>query len=291
MMLRIMTQGGAPCPGVAALDDYRRYMAGRGFARGTIWSRLAVAYAWCDAWADLDAPTHLDVERWTAAKGLTPASTRNVLVNLRAFYRWAQREGRASADPTQLVDRPRLPVRLPRPAPEADIALLLGRADAQLRCLLALMACGGLRCIECSRLDWIDVSIDQATVIVNGKGSRERLIDLSPDVVVALAAYALERPGRRSGAVFVGPTGRRMSPARVSQRVGRAFAATGSGTRAHQLRHRCATAALRVPGADLLAVRDLLGHASVSTTQIYTAVIPGRTAATSRALRLPTRVA
>jgi site-specific recombinase XerD len=62
-------------------------------------------------------------------------------------------------------------------------------------------------------------------------------------------------------------------------------------TRAHQLRHRCATTALAQPGADLLAVRDLLGHASVATTQVYTAVSPGRTAATSRALRLPTTAA
>jgi integrase/recombinase XerC len=93
-------------------------------------------------------------------------------------------------------------------------------------------------------------------------------------------------PGR-GGAVFVGQGGRRLSPARVSQRVGAAFAAQGLTTRAHQLRHRCATMALTMPDADLLAVRDLLGHANVATTQVYTAVVAGRTAATSRALRLP----
>jgi site-specific recombinase XerC len=77
-----------------------------------------------------------------------------------------------------------------------------------------------------------------------------------------------------------------MSPAAVSMYVAKAFRATGSTVRAHQLRHRCATAALAYCG-DLLAVRDLLGHSSVATTQIYTAAIPGRTAAASRALTLP----
>ena len=180
-----------------------------------------------------------------------------------------------------------MPQRLPRPAAETDIARLARAGDVQTRALLALMACGGLRCIECSRLDWRDVDIAGATVIVNGKGSRERLIDLSPDVTRALAALALATTGRTVGAVFVGPSGRRMSPARISQKVNRAFRAVGTPTRAHQLRHRCATMALRQPGVDLLAVRDLLGHASVSTTQIYTAVVPGRTALASRSLRMP----
>jgi len=94
-------------------------------------------------------------------------------------------------------------------------------------------------------------------------------------------------PGRAVGAVFTGPTGARLTAARVSQRVSRGFVAIGSSTTAHQLRHRCATQALQQPGVDLLAVRDLLGHSSVATTQVYTAVVPGRTAAASRALSMP----
>lgn len=283
-----MSQASGCDTGRVDLDAYRRYMRGRGYARGTIWQRLSVAQAWVELrGGDLEGATHRDVERWVTARGLSAESVRNVLVNLRAFYRWAQREELCRHDPTALVDRPATARRLPRPAPDHDIARLLEAADVQLRALLALMACAGLRCVECSRLDWIDVDVRAATVIVNGKGQRERLIDLSGDVVRAVAELAVATPGRRVGAVFVGPSGRRMSPARVSQFVGRAFAAMGSSTRAHQLRHRCATMALQVPGADLLAVRDLLGHASVSTTQVYTAVVPGRTASTSRALRLP----
>jgi integrase/recombinase XerD len=269
---------------VVDFDAYRRYMTGRRFAHNTIWARLAVARDWTRHFG-LTRPTYRDVERWTAAKGLTPGSTRNLLVNLRAFYRWAMREGLCGIDPTALADRPPVPIRLPRPAPERDIARLHAVGDVQLRAVVALMACAGLRCVECSRLDWADVDVAAATVIVNGKGQRERLIDLSVDVVRALAALRLV--SRRVGAVFVGPTGRRLTPARISQRINRTFRAQGLTTTAHQLRHRCATLALQQPGVDLLAVRDLLGHASVSTTQVYTAVVPGRTAAASRALHLP----
>jgi site-specific recombinase XerD len=249
---------------------------------------MAIARDWM-AWTggDLAGATFHDVERWATGRNVSAGTTRNYHVALRGFYRWLRREGVVSHDPTELVDRPPTPRRLPRPAPEREIARLVARADVQLRAMLALMACGGLRCVECSRLDWCDVDLSAASVIVCGKGSRERLVSISGDVVTALAALALATAGRPAGPVFVGPTGRRLSPARVSQRVARLAAARGSTVRAHQLRHRCATMALQQPGADLLAVRDLLGHASVSTTEGYTAVLPERTAAVSRALRLP----
>jgi integrase/recombinase XerC len=261
-------------------------MVARGYAPATVSARLSVAVDWVQ-WrrGDLDAP-HTDVGWWPPQRGCGPAATRNLHTMLRAFYRWAQRDGLVDRDPTQLADRPKVPARLPRPAAERDIARVLAAGDVQTRALVALMACAGLRCVECSRLDWVDVDLYAATVIVDGKGHRERSIDLSPDVTRALAELAVITPGR-GGAVFVGQAGRRLSPARVSQRVGAAFAAQGLTTRAHQLRHRCATMALTMPDADLLAVRDLLGHANVATTQVYTAVVAGRTASTSRALRLP----
>jgi site-specific recombinase XerC len=265
-------------------------MVARGYAPSTMSARLSTAIDWLD-WrrGDIEA-THVDVERWATARGCSAASTRNLHTMLRAFYRWAQRDGLVRHDPTQLADRPRVPAHLPRPAPEGDIERAVADADVAVRAMLALMACGGLRCVECSRLDWSDVDLHAATVIVNGKGNRERLIDLSPDVMRALLELAVAT-GHPGGPVFVGAHGRRLSPARVSQTVAAVFAGAGSSTRAHQLRHRCATQALLEADGDLLAVRDLLGHASVATTQVYTAVTPGRTAATSRALRLPTSAA
>jgi len=262
-------------------------MVARGYAPATVSARLSIAGDWLD-WrrGDIDAG-HVDVERWAAGRAVGPAATRNLHTMLRAFYRWAQRDGLVRHDPTQLADRPRVPAYLPRPAAEHDIARALAGADVAVQAMIALMACAGLRCVECSRLDWADIDLSAATVIVNGKGQRERMVDLSPDVVAALAVLAVST----SGPVFVGHGARRLSAARVSQRVAAVFAAAGLTVRAHQLRHRCATSALAESHGDLLAVRDLLGHASVATTQVYTAVSPGRTAATSRALRLPTTAA
>ena len=117
----------------------------------------------------------------------------------------------------------------------------------------------------------------------HGQGVEERRVYLGPEVVQLLAAL-----DGVDGPVFPSPVyGGHRSAARISQVVCRAFRAAGYPTTAHQLRHRAATAALQVPGADLLAVRDMLGHSSVSTTQGYTAVVPGRAAATSRAVRMP----
>lgn len=264
---------------------YRRYAVDQ-WAPTTVGPRFVVACEWIALHPDPGAATWRDVEAWLRDRGLAASSQRVLRGNLRAFYRWLMREGLVSADPTTLVNLRRIPQRVPRPAPDLELARLLERThDVQLRALFALMACAGLRCVECSRLDWRDVDLAAATVIVNGKGERERLISLSPDVARALAELRLAARG--SGAVFAGPSGRRMAPYRVSQRVNLAIHAAGYSFTAHQLRHRCATAALQVPGADLLAVRDLLGHASVATTQIYTLCLPERTAATSRALQLP----
>lgn len=262
-------------------------MRGRRFSQNTISKRLSVAHEWVRLHPDLDAATFRDVERWAASKGVSPGGHRNLIVNLRAFYRWLQREELTRCDPTQLADRPPIPAYLPRPAPEADIAAVFGRGDARLRAMVALMACGGLRCVECSRLSWPDVNLAEGTIIVNGKGQRERLVDLAPDAVRALAELGLASGGRRVGPVFMNQFGHRMSPAAVSTYIRHAFRHVGATTRAHQLRHRAATQALRQPGADLLAVRDFLGHVSVATTQVYTRVVPGRTATASRSLTMP----
>ena len=262
---------------------YRQYMLRRGYARETVWARCAVARDWCTWCDDWRTATFADVETWVGDRNLQPGSTRNLVANVRAWYRWAIRQGMVGQDPTLMVDLPRLPRRLPRPAPDDQIALVLTGVQPDVAAMVILMACAGLRCVEVSRLDWHDVNLAAGTVVVMGKGLRERLVDLSPDVVRALA-----RLDGIDGPMFRGARGGRLTPARVSQIVCTAFRHAGFPTVAHQLRHRCATKALQIPGADLMAVRDLLGHASVSTTEIYTAVIPGRTAATSRALGVPT---
>lgn len=274
-----MAQGGA-----VDLWAYRRYMTAR-YAANTVGPRWAVAGEWCRRHPDPGAATFRDVEAWLRDRGLAASSTRNLLVCLRAFYRWLLREGLVAADPTALVDAPRVPQRVPRPAAERDVAALGRCPHVQLRALYALMALAGLRCVECSRLDWRDVDLAAGRIIVNGKGDRERAIELSADVTRALVALRLSSSGQ--GAVFVGPSGRRLAPYRVSQLVNESMHAAGITATAHQLRHRCATRAYELTDGDLLAVRDLLGHASVATTQIYTKVAAGRTARTSRVMTFP----
>ena len=210
------------------------------------------------------------------------ARSRNLIVYLRAFYRWAIRAGVTTSDPTPMVEPIRLPHRLPRPADERVIGAMLELGDPVLGALVALMAGAGLRCVECSRLDWADVDLIAGQVRVIGKGDRERVLDVSDAVRRRLAML-----DGTVGAVFVGPTGVRLSPARVSQYVNRAVRATGSPVTAHQFRHRFATQALERADGDILAVRDALGHSSVATTQIYTALRPGRVAQMSRAVTLP----
>ena len=265
------------------LHAYVRYMHRRRYSRETIWARRAVAREWLGhVGVDWVTATFEDVEDWIATHDVSPATARNRLTNLRAFYRWTLRQGLTAADPTRLVDRWTVPHRLPRPARDVDIALVIESADARLVAMITLMACAGLRCCEVSRLDWSDVDLETGRITVNGKRARQRLIDVSDDVVRALAGL-----DGMAGPLFCGVKGGRLSAERVSQTVCRAFRAAGLATTAHQLRHRCATVALAMPEADLLAVRDLLGHSSVATTQIYTAITPGRVATISRAMQLP----
>lgn len=264
------------------IEDYRRAMIRRRLARETIWARAANArrwIAWCEDWT---AATFVDVEDWIAERDVGLGASRNLLTQLRAFYRWGMRQGLVEHDPTVMVERMRTPRHLPRPAGEADIVGVLAEADALTGAMVALMAGGGLRCCEVSRLDWHDVDLTRGLVRVRGKGDKERL--------VAIADRVVEHLGRLSGfrgAVFVGPSGRRLSPARVSQIVSRAFHEQGSPVTAHQLRHRFATQALTVEGANLVMVRDALGHASVATTTIYTRVAESSVLAMSRAVGLP----
>lgn len=266
------------------MHAYRRYMKLR-FSENTIKPRLMVAREWIALHPDPEGLTYREVEAYMRDRQLASSSTRNLVVCLRAFYRWLMREGLATIDPTLLVDRPSVPMRLPRPAPDRVVGRMLERADIQRRALIALMACGGMRCVECSRLDWRDVDLDHAVVIANGKGLRERAIPVAADVVRALRTLRLSSTSK--GAVFVGPSGRRLEAYRVSQLVNVFMHEQGESITAHQLRHRAATEMYRITGGDLLAVRDFLGHASVSTTQIYAKIMDDRVAEAARRMEFP----
>ncbi len=266
----------------SVLADYRQYMRRKGYAGTTIRHRLRIAREWTSTHEWESGVTFRDVERWLAGRRVDRPTQRTYLVALRAWYRWALREGLVEHDPTALVDGPRLDRRLPRPAREVDIATVIAGVGPQMAAIIAVMSCGGLRCCEIARLRWEDVDLDDGSIFVFGKGSKERRVWLDESALALLAAL----PGD-TGPVFPGRFGNARAPEQVSRLVSRAFRRCGSTVTAHQLRHRCATVALVASDGDLLAVRDLLGHASVATTQQYTALVAGRVEAISRQVRLP----
>jgi integrase len=237
-------------------SDWTVAMRRRGLSAGTIEARHGV---------DVATARPADVERWLDESPLSASGRYTAVSHLHAFYRWAARAGRVEHDPTVLVERPRVGQRLPRPIHPTDLAIaVLNARGAMLAALLFGAGCG-LRCCEIARLRWDD--IHDGRVRVHGKGGRERVVPLHPELAPALEA--LER-----SSVYVLPGWQSRQAAnpglRASQRINAHLRALGISATAHQLRHYAATHAYRA-SHDLRAVQKLLGHASPSTTAIYTA--------------------
>jgi integrase/recombinase XerD len=218
--------------------------------------------------------------------GLAPTSLRRRAAALKGFYRFAFGEGLIALDIAAHLDLPRMPRLLPETLTQAETERLLEAPaeDALLeRALLELLYAAGLRISEALRLDLEDLSLDGAFVRVIGKGDRERLVPVGEVALDAIRAW-LDGPRAslvelhhvppiRGGPVFLGRTGRRLARQQAWAIVKRAAAAAGLGARVspHTLRHSFATHLLE-GGADLRIVQELLGHASISTTQLYTHV-------------------
>ncbi|HEX6398845.1 MAG TPA: site-specific tyrosine recombinase XerD [Actinomycetota bacterium] len=211
-------------------------------------------------------------------------SVARTLSAVRSFHRFLLREGVADRDPAAAVAQPRLPRSLPRPLPAEDVRRLLEAPDATTpagtrdRAILELLYGSGLRISELTGLDVDDVDPEAGSVRVLGKGGKEREVPVGSFARDALGAYLTRgRPalaGANSrGALFLNARGGRLS----RQSCARLLAAYVRLARIdrrvtlHTLRHSFATHLLE-GGADVRVVQELLGHASVATTQIYTLV-------------------
>lgn len=225
-----------------------------------------------------DVLDHLASER---ARGLSPRSLSRALAALRTFHRFLVAEGRAAADPTGGVDAPRLWSRLPAVLSREDVEALLaapngrtvlGRRD---RALLETIYGCGLRASEAAGLRTDQVSFDLGVLRVVGKGSRERLVPFGGRARAALEAWLSSgRPRLARGDLphcFLSKAGKPMLREDVWRVVRKHLRAAGVAAEAstHTLRHSFATHLIE-GGADLRSVQEMLGHASVSTTQIYT---------------------
>jgi integrase/recombinase XerD len=217
---------------------------------------------------------------------LGSGSAGRTLVAVRGFHRFAVREGISAVDPARAVKPPAPPKRLPKALPLADVEALLEAAGAAAttlairdRALLELLYGTGARISEAVGLDVDDLDLEEGIVRLSGKGGRERLVPVGSYARDACTRYlSSARPGlvsarRGSHAVFLNARGGRLS--RQSAWTVIAAAARRAGITVdvspHTLRHSFATHLLD-GGADVRVVQELLGHASVTTTQIYTLV-------------------
>lgn len=255
------------------VNDYRTHLERRGLAAVTIGRRLAVL----EMLGELGPLLELDAEqlerfldrRRGRCGRLDPRTRACWISHLHAFYGWAIAFGHATVDPTARMVRPRLRRALPRPIPERDFARAVDRAPtATLRAWLLLAGNAGLRCCEIAGLRGENVHSGQLRVL--GKGSKERVIPMHPRVAELAAGWPSE------GFVFVDPaTGLPYTPQQVSRHIGDYFRREGLPYRAHQARHRFASAVYAETG-DVLVVAELCGHESVETARIYAAVTPER---------------
>jgi len=219
---------------------------------------------------------------------MRPSTHRRKAAAVRAFYRFCFSEGLIDRDVASLLDLPRAARVLPDTLAVEDVEALLAAPDNDTatgirdRALLELLYACGLRVSEALNLDFEDISLDQATVRVIGKGDRERRLPVGDiavaavsryleDVRPALVAHAPRAGNRRGGPLFVNPRGERLSRMQAWRTIRHAAlvgGVTGHVT-PHTLRHSFATHLLE-GGADLRVVQELLGHASITTTQLYT---------------------
>ena len=225
---------------------------------------------------------------WCERKGLTRRTVARKLSAIRTFYRFLHLEDRVPSDPARTLRSPRIEKRLPGHATSRNIEAVFSRAEVRAAentfrgtrnlVILELLYGSGLRLSELHGLDLSDLDLGRRQAKVFGKGSKERLVPITGSARRAIVRYLPRRlefgaatfpPARE--ALLLNPAGKRLSR-RSIQTVVRRFlddAAPGEGLSAHALRHSFATHLLDA-GADLMAVKELLGHVSLSTTQVYT---------------------
>ncbi len=221
---------------------------------------------------------------------MAPASLARSLVAVRSFHRFLVAEGLLAVDPTEDVGAPRVPQGIPKALTEAEVELLLGavEGDGPLeqrdRAILEVLYATGIRIGELVGLDLDALDANRATMVVFGKGSKERVVPVGRAARRALDHYLahgrlqLRNPRAAGGdAVVLNSRGGRLSRQSCWKIVRGAGDRVGLGERLspHVLRHSCATHMLD-HGADIRVVQELLGHASISTTQVYTKVSPER---------------
>ena len=292
----------------ALLDGFLGYLGGTlNYSENTVrayGTDLASFFAWASAMGvDACHASHRDYRRYLAAldaEGYARHTVNRHLSAVRTFCEWLVREGVSQNNAAMAVASPKIAKSLPRVMTEGEAERLLGEPgdaspeDLRDRALLELFYASGARVGELSGLDVGDVDFGGRAVRLFGKGRKERIVPLYDAALGAVRRYLTDarpvllsrRPAAGSedaaDALFINARGMRMSPDSIRKRFERlaASAGIGAGVTPHTMRHTFAPELLE-GGADLRSVQEMLGHASLSTTQIYTHLTPERLKAAS----------
>ena len=253
---------------------------------------LAQLALWCTAsGVEPDAVDYPVLRRYAAqlaGRGAGPRTVARKLAAIRSFYKSMVEQGEMRANPADLLPAPKQPQRLPRTLKPEDVAALLNRIPATTplelrdRAMFELAYASGLRAEELVDLNLESIDFDAETVRVEGKGGKTRFVPAGEPALRSVTRY-LER-GRpalatadEEHALLLSKSGRRLSTSDVRRRlkVWARHASQQGAVHPHALRHSFATHLLE-GGADLRAIQELLGHSSISTTQVYTRVESAR---------------
>jgi integrase len=256
-----------------ALADWQTHTRAAGITEGTVKHHKRYLHALARIAPDPFAARQADLLAFLgSAPDWAPETRRGAHTALRAFYRWASESDppRIERDPAAGLPRVHIPATVPRPAPAELVAATLAKSDARIRLAVLLGRLAGLRRAEIAGLH-VD-HVQGEDLRITGKGGRTRVVPLHPDLAAALAPAVAAAKARGDGWLFPRltprgkqPTGQHITPAHLGKIVSRAL---GAGWSPHKLRHAAATAWYSAD-RDLLAVQQLLGHSSPSTTQRY----------------------
>lgn len=277
-----------------AIDSFLLYLAAeRGLSvhyRRSVEQSLTGFAAWCRdcgmSWTDVKPDTFTAYRRARRAAGLADSSLRVETVHLRIFFRYLHSEGRLPVDPAALLESGRMPQHVPETLQAGEVNTLLSSVDPQAglldcrdRALLEMLYGSGLRVSELVSLRAAQVDWDEDFLRITGKGGKSRYVPLGKVAAAALRRYIndarpkLLRNGRRADTLFLSVRGEALTRERIRQIIKKRAALAGlpENVYPHLMRHSFATHLLE-NGADLRVIQDMLGHADLSTTQIYTHV-------------------